>query len=272
MAHCARFGLLLLTLSILPCRCAFAQETTPKQPTENAAPDQTSTERNPKFSATHCEFPSCVQKVLYFSNISQPVDLQDAVNAIRVIAEIQRVQQIIGSGIVIVAGTAEQVTMAEKLAAEIDSARAKKRFGGLGYRIDLKIQETENDKKLHSRLYSFTTDAHQNARISVGKQAPAPIKTDSGPENRPSSDSGNTTNIECRILADYERLLELNVDASFTSDAANDPVGGVSPLHRVNVHVTVELDKPTIIDRIDDPNTGRSYAIELTATRLKERS
>lgn len=275
MAHRARLVLRLLTLSIsmsvLTSQCVFAQETSAKDPTENAPPGQTSAERNAKSSATHCEFPACVHKILYFSNLSQPTELQDVVNAIRVITEIQRAQQVIASDIIIVEGTAEQVTVAEKLAAEIDSAKVKRRFGGLGYRIDLKIQATENDKKLPSHLYSFTTDAHQNARVTVGKQAPAPVKAESGSENRQSPDSNNTTSIECRILADYERLLELNVDASFTADAES-PVASVSPLHRVNLHVTVELDKPTVIGRIDDPNTGRSYAIELTASRIKERS
>src|SRR5215475_13679780 len=81
-----------------------------------------------KASRTHCEFlSSCVDKVLYFSNISQPSDLQDVVNAIRVIPEIQRVQQVIGAQIIIIAGTPEQVALAEKLAAEID--RDKRRFG-----------------------------------------------------------------------------------------------------------------------------------------------
>jgi hypothetical protein len=76
-----------------------------------------------------------------FFNISQPTELQDVVNAIRVIAEMQRVQQVISGGIIIIEGTAEQVAVAEKLATEIH--KGKRRFGGLGYRIDLKRQESE---------------------------------------------------------------------------------------------------------------------------------
>jgi hypothetical protein len=44
------------------------------------------------------------------------------------------------------------------------------------------------------------------------------------------------------------------------------------PLLRVRENVTVELDKPTVISRIDDPDGDRSFTIELTATRIKDRS
>lgn len=162
MARRAGFALLLLTLAIFPSRCVLSQEATANKPMEDTAPEQTTVESNAKFSRTHCEVPSCVQKVLYFSNLSQPTDLQDVVNAIRVIAEIQRVQQIVGAQIIVIEGTAEKVAMAEKLAAEID--KDKRRYGGLGYRIDFRIQESEGEKKLHSRLYSFVTEARQAAR------------------------------------------------------------------------------------------------------------
>src|ERR1700757_1660086 len=108
----ARFALSLLVLAILPSRELFPQEATAKKATESAASEQVSTESSGRSSRTHCEVPSCVHKVLYFSNISQPVDLQDVVNALRVIPEIQRVQQILGAQILVIEGTAEQVAMA----------------------------------------------------------------------------------------------------------------------------------------------------------------
>jgi len=145
-----RFAALLLISLILPSRWLFAQEAAAKRSTDSAATEPTTAEGKATFSKTHCDVPSRVQKVLYFSNISQPIDMQDVVNVMRAIVDIQRVQQILGSQIIIVEGTAEQVAMAEKLAAEID--RDKRRFGGLGYRIDLKIQESEGDKKLRSFL------------------------------------------------------------------------------------------------------------------------
>jgi hypothetical protein len=270
MARRAEFVLLLLALAIFPSRCALSQEATDKKPTENTAPDQTTAERNARFSRTHCDFTSCVQKVLYFSNISQPSDLQDVVNAIRSIVEIQRVQQIISGPALVIEGTAEQVALAEKLAAEID--KNKRRFGGLGYRIDLKIQESAGDKKLHSHLYTFVTEARQSATVSIKRRAPVQVPKDPASETKPVSDSGPSRNIECRILIENERTLEMSVEAEFASDTPSDLSGGTTPLLRIKEIVTIELDRPTVISRIDDPDGDRSFTIELTATRIKDRS
>jgi translation initiation factor 1 (eIF-1/SUI1) len=264
----ARFAALLLIFAILPSRWLLPQEAAAKKPTENPAPEQT-TESNARFSRTHCDVPSCVQKVLYFSNISQPADMQDVVNAMRAIAEIQRVQQILGAQIIIIEGTAEQVAMAEKLAAEID--KDKRRFGGLGYRIDLKIQESGGDNKLHSRVYSLVTEARQTARVSIGRQAPAQVPNEPASETKKPSDSSNAPNIECRILAENERTVELSVETEIARDASHELGGASPPLLRTREHVTVQLDKPTVISRIDDPDGNSSITIELTATRIKER-
>ena len=269
MATWTRFAALLLIFATLPSRWLFPQEATAKKPTESAAPEQTTTESNARFSRTHCDVPSCVQKVLYFSNISQPVDMQDVVNAMRAIADIQRVQLIVGAQIIIIEGTAEQVAMAEKLAAEID--KDKRRFGGLGYRIDLKTQESGGDKKLHSRLYSFVTEARQTAKVSIGRQASAQVQNESGSETKQPSDSSNSRSIECHILAENERTLGLSVEAEFASDARHEPGSGSLPLLRTRVHVTVQLDEPTVISRIDDSDGNSSFTIELPATRIKER-
>jgi hypothetical protein len=270
MARRAGFALLLLTLAIFPSRFALSQEDAAKKPTENAAPEQATAERNARLARTHCDFPSCVQKILYFSNTSGPADLQDVVNAIRSIDEIQRVQQIMSGSMLIIEGTAEQVALAEKLAAEID--KGKRRFGGLGYRIDLKIQESGGEKKLHSYLYSFLTEARQAATVSIKRRVPIQVPKDPASETKPVSDSDPFRNIECRILIENERTLELSVEAEFASDTPSDLSGGTTPLVRIKENVGVELDRPTVISRIDDPDGDRTFTIELTATRVKDRS
>ena len=258
MPRRAGFVPLLLALAIFSSRCAFSQE----------AP---AGEGTAKLSRTHCEIlSSCVEKALYFSNISQPTELQDVVNAIRAIGDVQRVQQIISGSMIIVEGTPEQVALAEKMATEID--RGKRRFGGLGYRIDLKIQESQGDKKLHSRLYSFVTEPRQGATVSIKRRAPVPVPKDPASETKPPSDPGPSRSIECRILIENERTLELSVEAEFASDTPSDLSGGTTPLLRIKENVTVELDRPTVISRIDDPDGDRSFTIELTATRIKDKS
>ena len=147
----ARFAVLALVLTMLPSQL-FPQETaTGKQ--ESTAAEQTP--EGARYFKTHCDIPSCVQKVLHFSNVWQPTDLQDVTNAMRTMAEISRIQQVPAARIIIIEGTAEQVAMGERLAAEIDKDLRK--FGGLGYRIELKVQESASDKKVRTRLYSFLT-------------------------------------------------------------------------------------------------------------------
>jgi len=258
MARRAGMAPLLLALVVFPSRWTLAQE----------AP---AAEGTAKASKTHCEvLSSCVQKVLYFSNVSQPNDLQDVVNAIRAIGDVQRVQQILSGSIIIVEGTPEQIALAEKLADAID--KGKRRFGGLGYRIDLKIQESQGDKKLHSRLYSFVTEVRQAATVSIKRRAPLQVPQEPASEAKPPSDPNPTRSIECRILIENERTLELSVEAEFASDSTSDSAGSTPPLLRVRENVTIELDKPTVISRIDDPDGDRSFTIEVTATRIKDRS
>ena len=268
MALRTRFVLPVLVLMIFPSHRILAQEAAGEKNNESAASEQTTAERNASFARMHCDVPSCVQKIIHFSNISQPVDMQDVVNVIRAIADIQRVQQLMGMQTIVIEGTAEQVALGERLATEID--RDKRRFGGLGYRIDVKIQESEGEKKLRSRLYSFVTEAHQSARVSIGRQAPPKAPIDPAPEIKQPPDSGNERIIDCHLLAENERTLELNVEVGFARDMTQTAGNSASPLLRSRVQVVVELDKQTVISRIDDPDSDRSFSVELTATRIKE--
>jgi len=74
----------------------------------------------------------------------------------------------------------------------------------------------------------------------------------------------------------------LHVDAAFsipnTWEYAKDEkaelngMGNPDPtLLRVKDRVIVELGKPTIISVLDDPDSERTFQIEVTAIRIKER-
>jgi len=268
MALRTRFAPLLLVSTLLSSQWLYTQESTVIK-VRGTSPAQAD-EANAK-PRHYCEVPSCTVKVLYFANLSQPSELQDVVNAVRSIAEIQRVQQILASQVIIVEGNADQVALAEKLAFEID--KSKRRFGGLGYRLDVKIQEADGDKKPHADSYSLVTDVGQSAKVSIGGPAPPRPQSEAGSEaKQPPPDPGNTRSIECRILLQNDRTIELTVDAEFAGDPTREPGSSTPPLLRSRVHATVELDKPTVIARIDDPESGHSFTVELTATRLREKS
>jgi hypothetical protein len=214
------------------------------------------------------------------SNLSQPYELQDFVNSLRTIGEISRIQQIPSEQLVIVRGTPEQLALAEKLADEID--KEKKRFGGMGYRLDFKVSESEGDKKLRSRVYSLVTEGRETAKLGIGRRVPAPSQSEAATESKQSPEVVPGRNIECRVVAENERTIELHVDAAFsipnTWEYAKDEkaelngMGNPDPtLLRVKDRVIVELGKPTIISVLDDPDSERTFQIEVTAIRIKER-
>ncbi len=64
-----------------------------------------------------------VIKTFYLSNISQPTELQDMVNAIRSILEVSRIQQLPTQKAIVIRGTPDQVALAEKLVSDIDKAK-----------------------------------------------------------------------------------------------------------------------------------------------------
>jgi hypothetical protein len=280
-----RAGLLpLLAVSmLLSVSWLCSQEVGEKSPADKGAPEQNAVEKaHVRSFGGPCELTTCVTKVLYFSNLSQPTELQDFVNALRTIAEISRVQQIPSERIVIVRTTPDQAALAEKLANEIDNA--KRRFGGAGYRLDFKVSESEGGKKLRSRVYSLVTEARDSAKLSIERRAPAPSQSEADPEKKQSSDAVGGRNIECRILAENERSIELHVDAAFSSprtrEAGKDEKAEKAGLNgmenpdptqlRVKDHVMVELGKPTVISVLDDPDSERTFQIEVTAIRIKD--
>ena len=64
-----------------------------------------------------------VIKTFYLSNLSQPTELQDVVNALRQILEISRIQPLPSEGAIVVRGTPDQIALAHKLVSDLDRSR-----------------------------------------------------------------------------------------------------------------------------------------------------
>src|SRR5579872_4513794 len=69
------------------------------------------------------ELEQSVLKTFYLTNLSQPTELQDVVNAIRAVLDVQRVQQLLSQNALVVRGTPDQIALAEKLVDDLDKAR-----------------------------------------------------------------------------------------------------------------------------------------------------
>jgi len=69
------------------------------------------------------ELEQSVVKTFYLGNVSSPNDLQDAVNTIRQILDVSRIQQVASQDAIVVRGTPDQIAMAGKLLDDIDKAK-----------------------------------------------------------------------------------------------------------------------------------------------------
>jgi general secretion pathway protein D len=80
-----------------------------------------------------------VLKTFYLSNLSQPTELQDVVNAMRTILEVSRIQQLPSQGAIVVRGTPDQMALAQKLVDDLDKARPE-------VLIEVAVMQVSRDK------------------------------------------------------------------------------------------------------------------------------
>ena len=91
------------------------------------------------------ELEQSVLKTFYLSNLSQPTELQDVVNAIRAVLDVQRVQQLLSQNALVVRGTPDQIALAEKLVEDLDKARPE-------VIVDIAVMQVSKDR---SRTLGF---------------------------------------------------------------------------------------------------------------------
>ena len=85
------------------------------------------------------ELEQSVLKTFYLSNLSQPTELQDVVNAIRAVLDVQRVQQLLSQNALVVRGTPDQIALAEKLVDDLDKSRPE-------VIVDIAVLQISKDK------------------------------------------------------------------------------------------------------------------------------
>ncbi len=118
-----------------------------------------------------------VIKTFYLSNLSQPTELQDVVNAMRTILEVSRIQQLPSQGAIVVRGTPDQAALAQKLVDDLDKAKPE-------VLIDIAVMQVSRDK-------SHTLGINPPTSASVMLQSN--INTSSTSSSSSSSSSSSTS-------------------------------------------------------------------------------
>src|SRR5438309_7238045 len=121
------------------------------------------------------ELEQSVLKTFYLTNLSQPTELQDVVNAIRAVLDVQRVQQLLSQNALVVRGTPDQIALAEKLVEDLDKARPE-------VIVDIAVMQVSKDRSrtlglspptsatvtLQSNLNSTTTSTSTTTTGTTG--------------------------------------------------------------------------------------------------------
>jgi general secretion pathway protein D len=111
------------------------------------------------------ELEQSVLKTFYLTNLSQPTELQDVVNAIRAVLDVQRVQQLLSQNALVVRGTPDQIALAEKLVDDLDKARPE-------VIVDIAVLQISKDKSRTLGLSPPTSaTVTLQANVSTGTTA-----------------------------------------------------------------------------------------------------
>jgi general secretion pathway protein D len=123
-----------------------------------------------------------VIKTFYMSNLSQPTELQDVVNALRQILEVSRIQPLPSQGALVVRGTPDQIALAEKLVEDLDKSKPE-------VIVDVAIMQISRDKA-HTLGISPPTSASVTLQPNINTTTTS-VTT---PTSQPSTTNGISLN------------------------------------------------------------------------------
>jgi general secretion pathway protein D len=126
------------------------------------------------------ELEQSVLKTFYLSNLSQPTELQDVVNAIRAVLDVQRVQQLLSQNALVVRGTPDQIALAEKLVEDLDKARPE-------VIVDIDVMQISKDR---SRTLGLNPPTSATVQLQDNLNTTTSTTTN-GVTNTPTAGSGN---------------------------------------------------------------------------------
>jgi len=138
------------------------------------------------------ELEQSVLKTFYLSNLSQPTELQDVVNAIRAVLDVQRVQQLLSQNALVVRGTPDQIALAEKLVDDLDKARPE-------VIIDIAVMQVSKDRSRTLGL-SPPTSATVTLQNNINNTITTPTTTTNGTTTTPITSGSNNNGLTLNSL------------------------------------------------------------------------
>src|ERR1700731_2330118 len=128
-----------------------------------------------------------VIKTFYLSNLSQPTELQDVVNAMRTILEVSRIQQLPSQGAIVVRGTPDQMALAQKLVDDLDKAKPE-------VLIEVAVMQVSRTKMLNLGV-SPPTSVSVALQPNINNTTTTTTGTTTGTTNTTTGSSQNTISL-----------------------------------------------------------------------------
>src|ERR1700733_15110883 len=128
------------------------------------------------------ELEQSVLKTFYLTNLSQPTELQDVVNAIRAVLDVQRVQQLLSQNALVVRGTPDQIALAEKLVEDLDKARPE-------VIVDIAVMQVSKDR---SRTLGLSPPTSATVTLQSNLNTTTPTTTTTGTTTTTTGSTGNS--------------------------------------------------------------------------------
>src|SRR5579871_2643284 len=131
------------------------------------------------------ELEQSVLKTFYLTNLSQPTELQDVVNAIRAVLDVQRVQQLLSQNALVVRGTPDQIALAQKLVEDLDKARPE-------VIIDIAVMQVSKDR---SRTLGFNPPSSATVTLQSNINSTTTTTTTTGTTTPTTTNNGTGLNL-----------------------------------------------------------------------------
>jgi general secretion pathway protein D len=128
-----------------------------------------------------------VIKTFYLSNLSQPTELQDVVNAMRTILEVSRIQQLPSQGAIVVRGTPDQMALAQKLVDDLDKAKPE-------VLVEVAIMQVSRDK-MHTLGINPPTSVSVQLQNNLNTTTPTTTTTNGVTTTTPTSSANTGINL-----------------------------------------------------------------------------
>jgi general secretion pathway protein D len=162
------------------------------------------------------ELEQSIIKTFYLSNLSQPTELQDVVNALRQILEIQRIQPLPSEGAIVVRGNPDQVALAQKLVSDLDRAKPE-------VVVDVAVLQISKDKKHTLGIdppTSLTATLQPNVTTTPTTNPITGTTTNTGTTGTSSTGSINLNSLANLNATDFQvQISSANVSALFSDSS-----------------------------------------------------